>query len=52
MIFHMCQFDLIGTKTAQKRQLNNPRMPRQMYAIICRTDVLRKKEFISKYELY
>jgi hypothetical protein len=44
MILRKSRFDLIGTKTAEKRSLNNDRMARQMYAITCRTDVPSKKE--------
>jgi hypothetical protein len=43
-ILRKSRFDLAGTKTAEKRRLNNDRMSRQMYAITCRTDIAGKKQ--------
>jgi hypothetical protein len=43
-IVRQCQFDLAGMKTSAKRNLNNNRMPRKMYAIICRTNIAGKRK--------
>ena len=46
-ILRKCRFDLAGIKTNERRRLDNDRMSRQMYAIMCHTSITSKKRNLN-----